>query len=417
MEATEQTAAKSLKQGRARPDRIRVALWDRHSGAALDLPARRTWPAGLALAAMFALFAGIAWTSVFRMRAVEVRGLFDLMFVLFEGFWVLGWMAGVAILGLLAVLFLFYGESARVEGRKLVHVARLGPLKILGEYELGRIRNVRLEDAKARGQSRVRFDYGGRRGRLGDAMPVADAQRLADALRRAAGSVPAVPEPAAPAAGMIAEAGPPAAPAAPLPPTSASSLALIAANLFPLAGVLALGWDAAQLMVLFWAESAIIGFYTALRIIVVARIGALFALPFFVGHFGAFMAAHFMLVYGFFVRGPAAAGPEPGAREALLGIFAPLWPALAALAVSHGVSFASNFLGRREYVGASVPAVTTAPYRRIILMQVTIILGGWIVLLLDSPAPALALLVLLKIAMDLPAHRKEHANARMKAEG
>ena len=52
----------------------------------------------------------------------------------------------------------------------------------------------------------------------------------------------------------------------------------------------------------------------------------------------------------------------------------------------------------------------TAPYNRIVVMQITVILGGWIILLLKSPVPALAVLVLLKTAADFSAHQKEHGD-------
>ena len=54
---------------------------------------------------------------------------------------------------------------------------------------------------------------------------------------------------------------------------SLSGLALIGANLVPLAGVLFLGWDLASVIVLFWAESAVIGFYTALKMAIVGKLG------------------------------------------------------------------------------------------------------------------------------------------------
>jgi hypothetical protein len=41
-------------------------------------------------------------------------------------------------------------------------------------------------------------------------------------------------------------------------------------------------------------------------------------------------------------------------------------------------------------------------------MHVTIIFGGWLILLLRSPGPALIRLIALKTAVDLRAHRKEH---------
>jgi hypothetical protein len=195
---------------------------------------------------------------------------------------------------------------------------------------------------------------------------------------------------------------PPAVPA-PL----GSVFALVTANLAPLLGVLLLGWRLDEVIILFWAESAIIGFYTLLKMAVVGRWLAILAGAFFVAHFGMFMAIHFLFIYEMFVREPHAGGPEPGAFEALAGIFTPLWPALLALVLSHGVSFATNFLGRREYRVATISGLMAAPYRRVMLMQFTLILGGWGVIALENPMPALVLLIVLKVAADLYAHRRE----------
>lgn len=54
-------------------------------------------------------------------------------------------------------------------------------------------------------------------------------------------------------------------------------------------------------------------------------------------------------------------------------------------------------------------ALMVAPYNRIVVMQLALIFGGWIVMLLKSPVPALALLILFKTALDFTAHRKEHS--------
>jgi hypothetical protein len=51
----------------------------------------------------FAIFAGIAWISVLKMQGKPVRDVFDLMFWLFQAFWVLEWSVGVVILAALAV--------------------------------------------------------------------------------------------------------------------------------------------------------------------------------------------------------------------------------------------------------------------------------------------------------------------------
>jgi hypothetical protein len=406
--------------------RIRIRLRDDAAGATpLDLPDRRLWPGSLIIAALFALFAGIGWMMAGEISGSSVDDVFDLMFVLFQAFWLLAWSVAVVILGGLTVLLFFYSESARLQDGRLVHVPRLGPLKVIVEYDLARVRNVGLESAGSQGTVRIRFDYGGGRNRLGDAMPRADAERLVRTITSAAAALrprseqaagPAidvtdvVDTPRAAPAQVTPRAQQPAPETPDLPPpslTSPSGVALIAANLVPLAGVLFFGWDLARVMVLFWAESAVIGFYTALKMAVVGKSAALLMVPFFVGHFGGFMAGHFLLVYGLFVRG-AEAGPAPGAREALLAIFSPLWLSLAALVISHGVSFVDNFLGRREYAGTTTKALMTIPYNRIAVMQLALIFGGWIILLLESPVPALALLVLFKTALDFSAHRKEH---------
>ena len=404
----------------ARPEHIRVSLWDdAEGGTPLALHRRPMWPVGLLFAAMFAIFAAILWVQIANLDLKNVRDVFDLMFRVFGAFWILGWSVGVAILGTLTVLFLFYRESAQIAQGRLVHVPRIGPVRIIVEYDLARIRNLHTEPAGS-SSVRVDFDYGaGRRG-LGDSMSPAQAAQLIATIRDAAPEAvnPSAREPAASLENesppqMVAppRAAPVPAPA-PAAVTSPAALALIAANLVPLAGVLVRDWSLADVVVLFWAESAVIGFYTLLKMAVVDRWAVLLAGPFFIGHFGGFMAVHFLFIYGLFVRGFETKGPEPGALDALAGLFVPLWPALVALLASHGVSFAANFLARREYEDQTVSALMTAPYGRIMLMQVTLILGAWLVLALKTPMPALVLLIALKIGADLRAHRRERMPKR-----
>ena len=407
------------------PARIRIRLKDDATADAvlLTLPERRLSPIGLIMGAGFVIFAGVAWTVGARISRSSARDVFDLMFVLFEAFWLLGWSVGILILGALTVFFFFYGESARLQGGRLVHVPRLGPLKIIIEYDLARVRNVRLENTGSSDRVRIRFDYVGGSHGLGDEMPRADAEPLIRTIRSAVAATGSVVDtPIAAPAEEAPRSAPAAAtsqtPAAPPPsPMSPSGLALIAANLIPLAGVLFFGWDLASVVVLFWAESAVIGFYTALKMAVVGKLAALVAVPFFVGHFGGFMVVHFLFIYSYFVRGVDAAGPAPAAGGALHNIFIPLRLSLAALVLSHGVSFVDNFLRRREYAGTTIKALMSVPYNRIIVMQLALIVGGWIILLLKSPVPALALLVLFKTALDFMAHRKEHAGLTLRTEG
>jgi hypothetical protein len=139
----------------------------------------------------------------------------------------------------------------------------------------------------------------------------------------------------------------------------------------------------------------------------------LFAGPFFVGHFGGFMAVHFLFIQGLILNAGMKPSEEPPALQALAALFLPLWPALVALFLSHGISFVLYFLMRRGYEGQTITALMTAPYRRVMLMHLAIIFGGFAVLLLKTPLPALVLLIGLKIAADLHAHRREHLQGRV----
>jgi hypothetical protein len=395
---------------KARPERIRVRLWDLAPPGVipLELPARAMWPVGLIFGAFFAIFAGVEWAAIAKISWGSLHGVADLVFVLFQVFWVIGWSVGVLILGALTILFFFYGESARLQDRTLIHAPRLGPISLLVDYDLAKVRNVRLESAGA-DTVRVRFDYDTGTNTLGDTMPRADGQRLVDAIASAAaGDVPVAPTP------RIASPPPPVeVPVeieAPPPLWSVSGVALVAANMIPLVGVLLFGWDLGAIMVLFWAESGVIAFYTILKMAIVGKLLAFLAVPFFIGHFGAFMAMHFLFIYAFFLHG-LGGGPEPAFGEVLRGVFVPLWAPMAALFISHGISFFTNFIGRREYASASLGKLMNAPYSRIVMMQVTLIFGGWIIMLLKSPIGALVLLVAMKTTADFWSHRKERIKA------
>jgi len=397
---------------KGRPASIRVRLWDQSVPGAvpLALPARSTWPVAIALGVFFTVFAAIEWNAVAGLFRHSVNDVFDLTFLLFHAFWALGWAVGVVLLGGLAVLFAFYSESARLENGRLVHIPKLGPLKILVDYDLAKVRNLRIEQAGGSDPDtvQVRFDYDGGANALGNAMPRREGQRLVDLISGAGGGAPRAIEapqtkPSRPASHERATAT-----NAPLPLSSESSVALVIANLVPLVGVLFFGWSLSDLMVLYWVESGVIAFYTVLKIAIVGKLGALVAAPFFVGHFGGFMAGHFLLIYALFIHS-SRGGWTPGAGAELAAIFVPIWTSIAALFISHGVSFFTNFIQDREYEGATVSGLMTAPYNRIMVMHFTLIFGGWIILLIGMPTGALVILLALKTAVDLHAHRKEHA--------
>src|SRR5207247_8100285 len=97
--------------------------------------------------------------------------------------------------------------------------SRIGPLRMIAEYELARVRSLRIEPDKSGKGVRVRFDYGEGSRNLGDTMPEPDAERLVAALRRAIPAAMVLPpnQAAAPAQSVPKIAPPPAAAPRPLP--------------------------------------------------------------------------------------------------------------------------------------------------------------------------------------------------------
>ncbi|HET7039635.1 MAG TPA: DUF6498-containing protein [Gemmatimonadales bacterium] len=186
-----------------------------------------------------------------------------------------------------------------------------------------------------------------------------------------------------------------------------SVLALIGANLVPVFGVFALDWAVFPLVLLFWLENVIVGAFNVLRILTarpedpLARVARFGMAPFFAVHYGGFTLVHGIFVFALFGRG----APWAETIHQTTGV---LWGA-GALLLSHGFSFATNWLGAGEYRNADVKALMFQPYARVVVLHLTIIFGGMLLMSLGSPRPGLLLLVGLKILMDAAAHLSERA--------
>jgi len=191
-----------------------------------------------------------------------------------------------------------------------------------------------------------------------------------------------------------------------------SQVALVLANAVPLVGVLLLGWTVFPLLLLYWLENVVVGGFNVLKMLLakpaepVYWAGKLFLIPFFIVHFGGFTFVHGVLVVAFF--GPKGIQPfdlltaVPAAiRANQLG-----WGVLSLIA-SHGFSFYWNYVKNGEYQRASLQALMGQPYGRVMVLHLTVLFGGWIVMLLGSPVGALLVLVALKTAADWRGHRAE----------
>lgn len=204
--------------------------------------------------------------------------------------------------------------------------------------------------------------------------------------------------------------------------TGRVSLALlVAANLLPLAGVLLWDWDVFALLLLFWCENVIIGLFGIARMVVAASsentFEGLFLPVFFLVHYGGFMFGHFMVLLfmyaNSFADGDTVAGPADYYRIVIENLS---WVALIALFVSHGWSFVENFMGNREYDRITPGQAMALPYRRMMITHVALIVGGFFLIETGQPLGGLVLLILMKIALDLVFHRREHQRLGVRPE-
>lgn len=188
---------------------------------------------------------------------------------------------------------------------------------------------------------------------------------------------------------------------------------LITMNLIPLGGVIFAGWEVGFILLVYWAENVVIGVYNIAKMAMAQGGTGKFnpacipLIPFFLVHYGMFCFVHgiFVLVLG--QGGMSGPGGDP--LNALIGSFSgELLIPLLGLAASHGVSFFQNYVGKGEYRERTAPGQMAAPYGRIVILHVVLLFGGFVVMLLKSPWPLLALLVLIKIVVDLGLHAFSH---------
>jgi hypothetical protein len=184
-----------------------------------------------------------------------------------------------------------------------------------------------------------------------------------------------------------AEPGPDVATDPPVPAVQPRGVGLalvlsVAVNLLTLVGVLALGWPAGNVFLLFWCENVVLGLVTLVRIgtaevTPAGRGGTAF---FFVLHYGIFAVVHLAFTAGVAWR----LGADPSFL--LLGL------PVALLVVRYTVELVTTWFGGEGLRRATSPRqAMAAPYPRVVVLQVAVILAFLILMasffagLPDSP--------------------------------
>ncbi|MBJ7485431.1 DUF6498-containing protein [Brevundimonas sp.] len=197
-----------------------------------------------------------------------------------------------------------------------------------------------------------------------------------------------------------------------------SAAFVVLGNLIPILGVVFLGWNAVQILLLYWCETVIIGVFTLPRILSAQAVlpttpsepgsggyqipldtlkGRSLLAIFFVVHYGIFCLAH-----AFFATGMLT-GFDPGWRD--------LWRetltnrdvliAVAGIAAIQIVLQVKDWwlsgLWRRSDPGTEM----MRPYGRVLVMHMTVILGFWMVGGMGAPVGAVFTLCLVKAVAEI----------------
>jgi len=198
-----------------------------------------------------------------------------------------------------------------------------------------------------------------------------------------------------------------------------SGVILVSINLVPLIGVIFLNWNIFSLLLLYWLENIVIGLYNILKIYKINgfKNGTQTAL-FFTLHYGFFIFLHGIFIIMLFASFLATSGAEvvsspflikwSSSKEFVSSVGSVL-VAFILLIFSHGLSCYINFFKGNEYKKVSINRLFFRPYKRILLTDLAILLGGTIIVFLRPSLWSLALFVILKLFLDLFSHISEHS--------
>ncbi|MFP4313810.1 MAG: DUF6498-containing protein [Alphaproteobacteria bacterium] len=186
-----------------------------------------------------------------------------------------------------------------------------------------------------------------------------------------------------------------------------SALLVILGNIIPLYGVLFWNWELLDIFYIYWFENVLIGVTVVVRMALVAAawglamvIGTIFRIAFFCFHYGLFCFGHGMIMFDIFYEGPIDINQN---ADFLLGY---LWEskegllyALFGLVAVVFIKAAHDFFQDRR--DARLPeTIMFSPYGRIIVLHLTILLGGFAAQELGSPLWALVFLIIFKSGYD-----------------
>lgn len=184
----------------------------------------------------------------------------------------------------------------------------------------------------------------------------------------------------------------------------------LAVDLFPIYGVIAFGWNAVPLVMLYWMENIIAGAFTIPRIFVSGAsfggagflLGA-FLCVFFVFHYGLFCAVHGTFLMVFIAMGDSSLANQPPVMMDVGAMFrfgltsAPnVEYFVCAIIGFQALVLLWEFFVKGEWKTTNPMAEMFAPYGRIIVLHFAIFAGAGALFLLGQPVIGVVGLILFR---------------------
>jgi hypothetical protein len=226
------------------------------------------------------------------------------------------------------------------------------------------------------------------------------------------------------------------------PGSSLTAAVHIATNLIPIFGILFFGWNVFALMLIYWCENLIIGFFNALKMALSGSFDLnavkipvsgpdlakfrnsspdalkYFLIPFFLFHYGFFCFVHGVFIFILFgVLGknvPSAMAHFSSFGDIPLIIFRyiithGLAAGILGLFFYNAVSFSKEYIQTGEYRRANILLLMFEPYGHIVALHITVLISGFVIMTAGLPRPVAVLIVGIKMYFDSRGFRVLHA--------
>ena len=190
------------------------------------------------------------------------------------------------------------------------------------------------------------------------------------------------------------------------PKLDRNAIPVILLNLFPLVGVIWMGWKPESVFICYALETIVVGVFNIFKMLTVYHYGlppapdetgvtGLAMIPFFVVHYFFFVFVQLSI----FFSGDKYGGLLP-TLYALMGQRS-YSMALGAFVINNGLGFINGFMVSGIYTKRTMAEQMFEPYPRIFVQQLVVIIGGFVFSVTGNGYPVLAVFIGIKVYLDL----------------